>query len=121
MKQFDEEPLDPDLEGVARRLRDNRMDASAMDLDRIKVDAMRRARTPRPQGRPMRSRLAALTSAALLALGGGATFAIAQSANGGKNDGGTSAAEKQYNGKKCGNPNKPPSKPPGNPGNGDCP
>ena len=117
MKQFDEEPEDSGLADVSRRLRENKIDASPLELDRIKVQAMRQAQ--RPGGRPMRSRLAALTTAALLMLGGGATFAIAENAKGGKSE--TSAADKQYTGKKCGNPNKPQSAPPGNPSNDDCP
>lgn len=121
MEHFDQDRQPEDLEEVARRLRNARTDASALELDQIKVRAMRQAAaTPRDRGtNPMRSRFAALTSAAVLAVAGGTTFAIAKSTSSGKSD--NSAADKQYNGKKCGNPNKPQSKPPGNPDNDVCP
>lgn len=67
----------------------------------------------------MKPRLTAVMSAALLAVAGGGAFAIADQVSGGKSNG--SAADKQYRGKKCGNPNKPQSVPPGNPSNDDCP
>jgi hypothetical protein len=125
MSRFEEEPRPDDFTDVERRLRQNKTDASELDLDRIKVQAVRQARTPRPGGRPMRSRLTALVSAALLALGGGATFAIAKNATSTGSNGSVkakSAAGTQYGGKKCGKPDRDPNQnvPPGNPQNNDC-
>lgn len=68
----------------------------------------------------MGRRLSALLTAAVLAVGGGGAFAIAKQVSD-SNGNGKSSADKQYRGKKCGNPNKPQGVPPGNPSNADCP
>ena len=118
MKQFDEQPLPDELDAVARRLRESRVETTELELDEIKLRAMRRATAIRSGGRPMGRRVSALLTAAVLAVGGGGAFAVAKQVSGG---GGESAAKKQYNGKKCGNPNKPRGVPPGNPSNSECP
>src|SRR4051812_14002382 len=72
MAPFNEDNLPDDLQDVARRLREERREATPLELDRIKMDAMSRARSRSfvPRG-GLRSRLVvALTS---LALVGGAT------------------------------------------------
>ena len=67
----------------------------------------------------MGRRVSALLTAAVLAVGGGGAFAVAKQVS--ESDGKKSSADKQYNGKKCGNPNKPRGVPPGNPSNNECP
>lgn len=67
-------------------------------------------------------RLTTIVSAFILVLAAGAAFAIAQDVVGGNGSGsGQSAANAQYTGKRCGNPNTGPGVPPGNPSNTDCP
>ena len=67
----------------------------------------------------MGRRGSALLTAAVLAVGGGGAFAIAKQVS--DSDAKKSSADKQYRGKKCGNPNKPQGQPPGNPSNDECP
>lgn len=67
----------------------------------------------------MLTRLSSILSLVVLIVAGGAAFAIAQQAVGGSGSG--SAADVQYQGKRCGNPNTPQGVPPGNPNNADCP
>ena len=71
----------------------------------------------------MSRRLPAIITGAVLALAGGAAFAIAQEVTRGSDEGNptASAAQQQYRGKACGNPNRPQGVPPGNPSNDDCP
>src|SRR3954468_23461279 len=106
MAPFNEDNLPDDLQDVARRLREERREASPLELDRIKMDAMSRARSRSfvPRG-GLRSRLVvALTS---LALVGGATGGVIAGTNGGKSNGkDNNAAQKQYKpGKGCGDKN----------------
>jgi hypothetical protein len=119
MKQFDEQPLPDDLDAVARRLRESRVDVSELELDEIKLRAMRRGTAIRSGGRPVGRRISALITAAVLAVGGGGAFAVAKQVADNNNK--SSASQSQYRGKKCGNPNKPRGVPPGNPSNDDCP
>ena len=69
----------------------------------------------------MRSKLTVLVSIALLALAGGAAFAIAQQVTGNAAQNEQGAAAQQYQGKACGSPVRPQGVPPGNPGNDECP
>jgi hypothetical protein len=76
MKRFDEGRLPDELENVARRLRDERYEASGLDLDRIKTRAMAQAASSRPKGIALRSRtMAAFLSLALMAGGTGGVIA----------------------------------------------
>lgn len=119
MTQFDEQPLPDDLEAVARRLRESRVDATELELDEIKLRAMRRATAIRSGGRPVGRRLSAVLTALVLAAGGGGAFAVAKQVTSKSHD--NSSSQSQYRGKKCGNPHKPQGTPPGNPSNADCP
>ena len=115
MSQWDE-----DLDEVAQRLREHRPEASALELDHIKMRAMAKAASSRPRGTVLKTRLlAALASLALMA---GATGGVIAASGGtpGKGD----AAKGQYGepGKGCGNKNKDKTGPPGkNNGNQPCP
>jgi hypothetical protein len=110
-----------DLDDIARRLREHRPEASALELDHIKTRAMARARSSRPRGAVLRTRL--LAALACLGLMAGATGGViaAQSGNPGKG----SASKGQYGdkpGKGCGDKNHDHTGPPGK--NGDfspCP
>jgi hypothetical protein len=69
--------LPDDLQHVARRLRDQRPEATALELDRIKLRAMARVKGRAPtlggKGRFMRSKLVgAMLAVGMLAGGGGA-------------------------------------------------
>lgn len=89
-----------ELEGVAQRLRDERPQASPLDLDRIKTTAMARAKAGSTRGRAGTRRLAVagLTVGLLVATTGG----VLAGENGhGKNKGGSgsgNAANAQYGG-----------------------
>jgi hypothetical protein len=89
-----------ELEGVAQRLRDERPQASPLDLDRIKTTAMARAKAGAPRrGRAGARRLAvASLTVGLLAAGTGGVLA----GEGGKDKG--NAATAQYGGS-CGSVN----------------
>src|SRR5438093_806822 len=58
--------LPEDLNEIAERLRSERVEASTLDLDRIKTRAMARTRTSRPKGFALKSR----SIAALLGVAG---------------------------------------------------
>lgn len=110
---------DEDLDEVAQRLREHRPEASALELDHIKMRAMARAASSRPKGAVLRTRLlVALCSLGLMAGGTGGVIA----AKGG-NPGKGSASKGQYKpGKGCGDKNHTHTGPPGK--NGDfkpCP
>lgn len=114
MSQWDE-----GLDEVARRLREHRPEASALELDQIKTRAMARAASSRPRGAVLRTRLlVALCSLGLMAGGTGGVIA----AKGG-NPGKGSASKGQYSpGKGCGNKHQEKTGPPGkNVGNQPCP
>lgn len=107
MSQWDE-----DLEDVAQRLRENRPEASALELDHIKMRAMAKAASSRPRGTVLKTRLlAALASLALMA---GATGGVI-AAQGGNGNGNGNAAKGQYGspGKGCGHPEGTKTGPPG--------
>jgi hypothetical protein len=116
--------LPDDLHEVAARLRQERAEATPLELDRMKLLAMRRAAqpvsTPRRRGRMARSRLASPVLAAALLLTG--VVAIAGTTGGTPfSTGGSNAAsvnsqycpassqqpgkpKKQEGGNKCGQP-----------------
>ena len=71
-----DQPLPDDLVEVAERLRSDRPEVSALDLDRIKVRAMASASRPHRKGTRMKSRsLAAVLTVALMAAGTGGVIA----------------------------------------------
>jgi hypothetical protein len=91
MSHFTDESLPGDLNEVAERLRSERAEASALDLDRIKTRAMARATTSRSKGFFVRSRsIAALLTCALMAAGTGGVIA------GGGNGNSGNASNSQY-------------------------
>jgi hypothetical protein len=110
---------DEDLDEVAQRLREHRPEASALELDQIKMRAMAKAASSRPRGAVLKTRLlAALASLALMA---GATGGVIAAAGG---NGNGNAAKGQYGqpGKGCGDKNHDHTGPPGkNNGNQPCP
>ena len=110
-----------DLDDVAQRLREHRPEASALELDQMKMRAMARAASSRPKGAVLRTRLlVALCSLGLMAGGTGGVIA----AKGG-NPGKGSASKGQYGdkpGKGCGDKSHNHTGPPGkNTGNQPCP
>jgi hypothetical protein len=98
MHQSDRDRTSARLEGVVARLRGERATATPLELDRIKLQAMRQAGRPRPgfyarqKGMLMKSRLAlmALVAAGLMLSTTGATLAITGSSGSG------SASQNQY-------------------------
>src|SRR4051812_4181105 len=104
MAPWNEDNLPDELRDVARRLREERREATPLELDRIKMTAMSRARarSSAPRGRVRTRVVVALTS---LALVGGATGGVIAAGNGGKSKD-DNAAKKQYQpGKGCGDKN----------------
>ena len=101
MSQGPEHHGPEDADEVVRRLRDERPQVGALELDGIKTRAMARAMVS-PGGRALRSRiLVALLSLALMGAGTGGVIA----AGGGGSVHGKSAAEKEYK-PGCGNGDK---------------
>jgi hypothetical protein len=98
MPRKDDAHMD-ELEGVAQRLRDERPQASPLDLDRIKTTAMARAKSGAKGGRAGARRLAVagLTVGLLVATTGGV---LAGESHGKHKDGngGGNAANAQYGG-----------------------
>ena len=92
MTRFDHDSHPDGLGEVVDRLRAGRVQASSLELDRIKTRAMAKAATSRRKGSPMRSRsVAALLAVALMAAGTGGVLA-----GGGNGHGGGSASKSQY-------------------------
>src|SRR2546423_14779228 len=76
MSHFNDDGLPEDLTGVEERLRRERAEASALDLDRIKTRAMANAATSRTKGFQVKSRsIATLLTLALMAAGTGGVIA----------------------------------------------
>src|SRR3954452_7236956 len=109
---------------VAERLREDRVTATPLELDelklRVKAQATRGRRlTTGPKGLPLRSRAVTLALTALL-IGGTTAGGIAASGNGNGN-----SADSQYRpGMGCGDKNHTHTGPPGNPDKNpatDCP
>jgi hypothetical protein len=125
MTHFNEEKLPDGLSEVEERLRSERAQASALDLDRIKTRAMANAAaTSRPKGFAVKSRgIAGLLAVALMAAGTGGVLAVSSP---GPSNG--SSSNSQYK-PGCGpkatngvNPSGTHTGPPGNgPGRDNCP
>jgi hypothetical protein len=117
MSRFDDESLPGDLREVAKRLRSERAEPSALDLDRVKTRAMARTTASRPKGLLVRSRsIAALLTVALMAAGTGGVIAA------GGGGGGGNASNSQYKpgcGPKKTNGTNPSGAHTGPPGKGD--
>jgi len=98
MPRKDDAHMD-ELEGVAQRLRDERPQASPLDLDRIKTTAMARAKSGAKGGRAGARRLAVagLTVGLLVATTGGVLAGESHGKDKGGNGGGN-AANAQYGG-----------------------
>lgn len=98
MPRKDDAHMD-ELEGVAQRLRDERPQASPLDLDRIKTTAMARAKSATRGGKAGARRLAVagLTVGLLVATTGGVLAGESHGKKGGGNGGGN-AANAQYGG-----------------------
>ena len=125
MTHFNENKLPDGLSEVEERLRSERAEASALDLDRIKMRAMANAAaTSRPKGLVLKSRgIAALLAVALMAAGTGGVLAASS-----PGPSGGSSSDSQYK-PGCGpkktdgvNPSGTHTGPPGNgPGRTNCP
>jgi hypothetical protein len=81
MNDFNEHRLPDDLQHVAKRLRDQRPEATALELDRIKLRAMTRVKDARAptlggKGRFMRSKLVGAMLAVGMLAGGTGAMAI---------------------------------------------
>jgi hypothetical protein len=113
MSRWDEQQMPDELREVADRLRDERAQASPVELDEIKLRTMARAGSARRKGAPLRSRLVV----ALLSLGlvtAGTTGVVA--AGGGNGNGNGNSSSSQYKpGLGCGDTNHIHTGPPGNP------
>lgn len=82
-----------DFDDIERILRDNRHDASELELDQIKLRAQARSQSSRPKGSAVRSRLlVAACTLGLMAAGTGGVIA----GNGNGNANGKSAAKSEY-------------------------
>ncbi len=92
---------EPELEGIAKRLRAERPEASPLDLDQIKLSAMSRAKASTGRANPRRLVVAALT-VGLMAAGTGGVLAA-----GGSGGAAGNAASAQYSSTTiaCGNGN----------------
>src|ERR1700751_4161649 len=92
----DENRLPDGLEDVAETLRSQRPELTPLELDRIKLRAMRshQSRTSREEGSSMRSRLVTLLTIGALTLGTGGAPALA-GGNGNPDPHGGSSAETQ--------------------------
>src|SRR5436309_12023906 len=87
-----EDRLPDELRELASRLREERAEATGLDLDRIKTNAMAKATAPRRKGFVLRSRgMAALLTLALMAAGTGGVLA-----GGGNGHSNHSSASTQY-------------------------
>jgi len=117
MSNFDDR-LPDDLRDLAARLRNQRAEATGLELDRMKTRAMAKAASSRPKGFALRSRgMAAVLTLALMAAGTGGVLA-----GGGHGKGGGSSAKSQYKpgcGPKKSNGVNPSGTHTGPPGHGD--
>jgi hypothetical protein len=111
MSRHDEHSVPPDLQEIARRLEAERPQASDLELDRVKLKAMNAASRSTVPARPrlgqlFRSgRLATLSLAIVLMVGGGAVLA--------KNDGPSKASNSKSssNSEYCPDSSQQPGKP----------
>lgn len=112
MSHWSEDRLPEDLHEVVQRLRDERPEATGLDLDRIKLRAMAQARSSRPKGFVLRSRvLAVVLSVGLMAGGTGGVIAAAGGQGKGK---GQPSGNSQYCPPSSPGAGKPKNPPPGN-------
>ena len=118
MSHFNEDSLPGDLSEVAERLRRERAEATALDLDRIKTRAMASAATSRTKGFQVKSRtIATLLTVALMAAGTGGV--IAGGGHGGHNGNASKSQYKPGCGPKQTNGVNPSGTHTGPPGHGD--
>lgn len=116
----DHERFPSDLEGIAARLREQRVDPDPIALDQLKQRALAQFNAYNGRRTFMRSRLATIMAGLALVAGAGGAVAIAQAGNPANPHGG--AADTQYKpGKGCGDTNHTHTGPPGNPSNTSCP
>jgi hypothetical protein len=125
MTDSNQDRLPDHLLEVADRLREERVTATPLELDQLKLRVKARATSGRrlttgPKGLPLRSRAVTLALTALL-IGGTTAGGIAANGNGNGNN----AANSQYKpGMGCGDANHIHTGPPGNPDKNpatDCP
>ena len=118
MSHFNEDSLPGDLREVAERLRSERAEATALDLDRIKTRAVASAATSRTKGFQVKSRsIATLLTLALMAAGTGGV--IAASSGGGTGGNASTSQYKPGCGPKKSNGVNPSGTHTGPPGHGD--
>ena len=112
MSNWNDHQLPEDLQNVVHRLRENRPEFSALELDQIKTRTQARARSSRQKGFVLKTRLTVgLLSLGLIAGGTGGVLA-AKGGTPGPPSGNGGAGNSQYsNGKKCGQPDGGPKKP----------
>jgi hypothetical protein len=92
MSRFHDERLPGDLEEVAERLRQERAESTALQLDSIKARAVAGAASSRKKGFGVKSRaIAVLLTVGLMAAGTGGVIA-----NNGNGNGGGSSSNSQY-------------------------
>ena len=125
MSHFNEQRVPDDLKHVAEHLRDQRPEATALELDRIKLRAMTRAKgaatlTPIGKGRFMRSRLVSLMLVTGVLAGGAGAMAVTGSVPSLRN-GPPSPPRSQYCPPKSKHPGKPKKPRPARCGNGPKP
>jgi hypothetical protein len=70
MKRWNQEELPDDLAEVARQLREQRPEANALELDRIKTRSMAQAASSRPKGFVLKSKTLAIGLSLALMVGG---------------------------------------------------
>ena len=116
MKHWDEDRSE--FDDVVRRLRDNKPEANALELDRMKLRAKSNSTSSKMKGSTLRTRLmVALGTLALMA--GGTGGVIAKNGNG-KGKGSASKSQYPKPGKGCGKPGQH-SGPPGKIKKGETP
>ena len=83
MSKFNDKRVPDDLQSLVERLHDERPEASALELDRIKLRAMRGARGLKPgKGQLMRSKLVGVMLAVGILAGGTGAMAVTGSGPG---------------------------------------
>ena len=103
MQRRNDERVPDDLESVAQLLHENRPEVSGLELDRIKLRAMARARSSRPAKGTMRSRL--LVAMLTLGLMSGGTAVVVGDHKPSHSPGGGAANDGYKKGKGCGDEN----------------
>ena len=112
MDRWNEEHLPPELEDVARLLREQRRDPSELELDELKLRARRQAARTGLRRQTLKGRLVtAILTVALLGGGGGAVLAATGTVTISSSD---QAAQSQYCPDQSAGDPKPKNPPPGN-------